>query len=238
MQRYRSRTGGRPLRAFAAFVPLAALLGLGIGGALAQEEAPPSEGLVYRIPVTGVVELGLAPFISRSLDEAAEAGAVAAVLDIDTPGGRVDAAQQIADALGDARIPVYAYVNRRALSAGALIALATDRIYMRPGSSLGAATPVTGEGEKASEKMVSAMRSEFRALAEAAGLDPAGKLLTLSTADAVRIGYAQEVADWDALLATIGATGAAAVDTRPNWAEGIVRFLTHPLVSPFLLSLG
>jgi membrane-bound serine protease (ClpP class) len=257
MQRYRSRIGGRPLRTLAAFVPLAALLGLGIGGALAQEEARPSSaGLVYRIPVTGVVELGLAPFISRSLDEAAEAGAVAAVLDIDTPGGRVDAAQQIADALGDARIPVYAYVNRRALSAGALIALATDRIYMRPGSSLGAATPVTGEGEKASEKMVSAMRSEFRALAEAAGLDPrvaeamvdediaiegldpAGKLLTLSTADAVRIGYAQEVADWDALLATIGATGAAAVDTRPNWAEGIVRFLTHPLVSPFLLSLG
>ena len=170
MQRYRSRTGGRPLRTLAAFVPLAALLGLGIGGALAQEEArPASEGLVYRIPVTGVVELGLAPFISRSLDEAAEAGAVAAVLDIDTPGGRVDAAQQIADALGDARIPVYAYVNRRALSAGALIALATDRIYMRPGSSLGAATPVTGEGEKASEKMVSAMRSEFRALAEEIG---------------------------------------------------------------------
>src|SRR5690606_16098355 len=106
--------------------------------ASAQEPAASEGGAVYRIPVTGVVELGLAPFIARSLDQAEESGALAAVLDIDTPGGRVDAAEQIADAIGDAGIPVYAYVNRRALSAGALIALATDGIYMRPGSSLGA----------------------------------------------------------------------------------------------------
>lgn len=222
----------------------------------AQEAPAPARSEVYRIPVTGVVELGLAPFISRSLDEAARAGAAAAVLDLDTPGGRVDAAQQIADALGDARIPVYAYVNRRALSAGALIALATDGIYMRPASTLGAATPVTGEGEKASEKIVSAMRSEFRSLAAAAGLDPRvaeamvdedieiegvverGKLLTLSTSDAVTLGYAQEVDDWDGLMATLDLGGALAVDTNPNWAELVVRFLTHPVVSPFLLSLG
>src|SRR5690606_25755239 len=151
--------------------------------------------------------------------------------------------------LGDARIPVYAYVNRRALSAGALIALATDVIYMRPASTLGAATPVTGEGEKASEKIVSAMRSEFRSLAAAAGLDPRvaeamvdedieiegvverGKLLTLSTSDAVTLGYAQEVDDWDGLMATLDLGGALAVDTNPNWGELVVRFLTHPVVS-------
>src|SRR5690606_23574121 len=152
-------------------------------------------------------------------------GASAAVLDIDTPGGRVDAAEQIADALEDAGIPVYAYVNRRALSAGALIALATDRIYMRPGSTIGAATPITGEGDRASEKIVSAMRSQFRALAEARGLDPrvaeamvdeaieiegvspAGQLLTLSTSEAVALGYADEVADWDALMAQLQTEG-------------------------------
>src|SRR5690606_36972768 len=111
---------------------------------------PASSAIVYRIPLTGVVEMGLAPFIERSLAEAADAGATAAVLDIDTPGGRVDAAEQIADAIGDAPVPVYAFVNRRALSAGALIALATDGVYMRPGSVLGAATPVTGDGEQAS----------------------------------------------------------------------------------------
>ncbi|NIP82046.1 MAG: nodulation protein NfeD, partial [Gemmatimonadetes bacterium] len=126
-------------------------------------------GAVHRVPVTGVVELGLAPFIERSLEEAAAAGAVAVVLDMDTPGGRVDAAERISDALSDSPVPVYTLVNRRAFSAGALIALSTDRIYMRPGSVIGAATPVDGSGTKAPEKIVSAMRSEMRALAETAG---------------------------------------------------------------------
>ena len=58
---------------------------------------------VYRVPVTGVVELGLAPFIERSIQEAAAAGASALILDMDTPGGRVDAAERISDALADAR---------------------------------------------------------------------------------------------------------------------------------------
>jgi membrane-bound serine protease (ClpP class) len=213
-------------------------------------------GTVYRIPLTGVVEMGLAPFIQRALSEAAAAGAVAAILDIDTPGGRVDAAEQIADAISDSEVPVYAYVNRRALSAGALIALAAEQIYMRPGSTLGAATPVTGDGATASEKIVSAMRSAFRSLAEARGLDPrvaeamvdeeieipgvvdSGKLLTLSTEEAVRLNYAASVEDWNGLLVAIGADGAAVVVMEVNWAERVVRFLTHPLVAPFLLSLG
>jgi len=228
--------------------------------ATAAPEAPAAQDagttVVYRIPFTGVVEMGLAPFVERSLREAREAGAMAAVLDIDTPGGRVDAAERIADAISDAGIPVYAFVNRRAISAGALISLATTRIYMRPGAVLGAATPVTGEGQTAPEKMVSVMRSEFRSLAEARGLDPRiaesmvdpdiavegvvpeGKLLTLSTEDAVRVGYAAEVEDWDALLVAIGAPGAAVVETGTNWAEALVRFLTNPIVAPFLLSLG
>ena len=140
--------------------------------AIASPVAAQEEGYVLRVPVTGVVELGLAPFIERSIEEATAAGALALILDMDTPGGRVDAAQRISDALTDAPIPVYTLVNRRAFSAGALIALSTDRIYMRPGSVIGAATPVDGAGTKASEKIVSAMRSEMRALAESAGLDP------------------------------------------------------------------
>lgn len=236
------------------FAPVATLGALLVTSLAASAQSP--RPTVYRIPVTGTVEMGLAPFIERSLKEAADAGATAAVLDIDTPGGRVDAAEQIADALGDAKIPTYAYVNRRAFSAGALIALATDRVYMRPGAVMGAATPVTGEGQKAPEKIVSAMRSEFRALAEERKLDPRvaeamvdeeieipgvvakGKLLTLSTEEAVRLGYAQPVADWDGLLAAIGAQRAATTETRINWAERIVRFFTNPLVAPFLLSIG
>ncbi|MBT4187879.1 MAG: nodulation protein NfeD, partial [Gemmatimonadales bacterium] len=211
---------------------------------------------VYRVPVTGVIELGVAPYIERALHEAAEMGAVAVVLDIDTPGGRVDAAERISDALADSEVPVYALVNRRAFSAGALIALSTDGVYMRPGSVMGAATPVDGSGQKAPEKIVSAMRSEMRALAEARGLDPQvaaamvdediaiegiveeGKLLTLTTEEAVRTDYAQQIEDLDALLADLGYENATIVTTEVNWAEQIVRFFSHPVVAPFLLSLG
>jgi membrane-bound serine protease (ClpP class) len=233
-------------------IVLAALLAL----AAPTTGAAQGEGTVYRIPVTGTVEMGLAPFVERSLEEAEKAGAAAAVLDIDTPGGRIDAAEQIADALRDARIPTYAYVNRRAFSAGAMIALATDGIFMRPGSVLGAATPVDGGGGKLSEKVVSAMRSEFRALAEARGLDPRvaegmvdetlgapgvaapGQLVSLSTGEAARVGYAREVGDWPGVLAAVGAPGARTVDTQVNWAERTVRFFTNPVVAPFLLTLG
>jgi len=214
-------------------------------------------GLVYRVPVTGTVEMGLAPFVSRALAEAAEAGASAVVLDIDTPGGRIDAAWEIIDAVRDARLPVHAYVNRRALSAGAMIALSADRLYMRPGSTIGAATPVVGDGKRASEKMVSAMRSEFRALAEERGFDPAiaeamvdenvavegiseaGRLLTLTTSEAVELGVATAVVeDWPALVASVGLEGAPVRDVSPNWAERIVRLLTNPMLAPLLLSLG
>ena len=67
--------------------------------------------VVYRIAVTGTVENGLAPYIARALREAEASGAGAAYLDIDTPGGRVDAAERISDAVRRAGIPVYAFVN-------------------------------------------------------------------------------------------------------------------------------
>jgi membrane-bound serine protease (ClpP class) len=148
-------------------------------------------------------------------------------------------------------------VNRRALSAGAMIALSADRLYMRPGSTIGAATPVVGEGQRASEKMVSAMRSEFRALAEERGFDPAiaeamvdenvavegiseaGRLLTLTTTEAVNLGVADaEVEDWPALVGALGLAGAPVREASPNWAEKIVRLLTNPMLAPLLLSLG
>lgn len=211
---------------------------------------------VLIVPVTGVIEMGLAPFVERSLHDARERGAAAVILDLDTPGGRVDAAERIADDVSDSPVPVYALVDRRAFSAGALISLATQRIYMRPGSVIGAATPVDGSGTKAPEKIVSAMRSEMRALAEARGLDPAvaeamvdeqlaipgviekGQLLSLTTSEAVALGYAVEAADLDGLLADVGLTGADVVTMEVNWAERVVRFLSHPVVAPFLLTLG
>jgi membrane-bound serine protease (ClpP class) len=213
--------------------------------------------VVYRIPISGTIEHGLAPFVERAMREAREAGAAAVYLDIDTPGGRIDAAERIADAIRETDIDVFAFVNPRAYSAGALIALASDGIYMRPGGVIGAATPVDASGTKGSEKIVSAMRAEFRALAEEHGVDPRvaeamvdesieipgvvaeGRLLTLSTGEAITLGFARgEVSNEAALLSAVGHSGARVVTPSINWAESLVRFLTNPIVAPLLLSLG
>jgi len=233
---------------------------LAMGTALLVQAAvarPVGAQVVYRLNVHGTIENGLAPYIARGVREANEAGAAAIYLDLDTPGGRIDAAERIADAVRASAIPVYAYVNPRAYSAGAMIALATDGIYMRPGGVLGAATPVDGQGMKLSEKYVSAMRGEFRALAEEQGLDPriaeamvdenlgvagladSGQLVTLSTTEALRVKYARaEVATEADLLTAVDLGGASVEVVAVNWAEQLVRFLTSPLVSPLLLSLG
>jgi membrane-bound serine protease (ClpP class) len=237
-----------------AVVGAAGLLAVSVVGGL-PAQAPAAT--VYRIEVHGTIENGLAPFIARAVREANAAGAAAIYLDLDTPGGRVDAAERIADALEASKVPVYAFVNPRAYSAGALIALATSGIYMRPGAVLGAATPVDGQGTKAPEKYVSAMRGEFRALAESRGLDPRiaeamvdenigvpglvkpGQLLTLSTNEALRVKFAKaEVPSQRELLAQIGVPGATVHTVEINWAEAVVRFLTSPMVSPLLLSIG
>lgn len=235
----------------ALFAALAALAVVAGARPLAAQQT------VYRLDVSGTIDMGLAPYVARAIAEAEAAGASAVLVDLDTPGGRIDAAEQIVDALRATDLPVYAFVNPRAYSAGAMIALAADRIYMTPGAVIGAATPVDGQGNTASEKMVSAMRAEFRALAEARGLDPRiaeamvdprisipdvvdeGELLTLSTSEARQLGYADGVvADESALLDEVGLGGAALTTAETNWAENVVRFLTNPLVAPLLLSLG
>ena len=232
-------------------VPLLAIL-----APIRQVPDGAQDPVVYRIPITGVIDLGLAPYVRRVLGEAAAAGSPAVILDINTPGGRVDAAWEIVDAVQDAELPVYAYVDR-ALSAGAMVALAARAIYVRPGATIGAATPVAGTGEKAPEKVVSAMRSEFRALAEAQGLDPRiaeamvdeeveiegvvekGKLLTLTAEEALELGYAKgEFRTLGELLAALDLSGAEVRVPGENWAESVVRFLTNPIVAPILLSLG
>jgi len=252
---YGRSEGSTPNRLSCAIIALLALIGIVIPYGTSDLYAT-TEGQIVRIPVAGTIELGLAPFIERSLREAEEGGAQAVVLIIDTPGGRLDAAQRIVAALTRSEIPTYAFIDRSAFSAGAMIALATDEIYMAPGSVIGAATPVDGSGEKSPEKIVSAMRAEMRALAQRHQIDPllaeamvdedieipgvieSGKLLTLTSYEATELGIAQEVEGWEQLLAEIGGAQATVLDAQINWAEKIVRFLTHPMVAPLLLSLG
>ena len=240
-------------RAFCATLIALGLLGLLVPAVLGQS----SGGRVYVATIDGTIDLGMVPYVKRVLSAAADEGAEAVLLDINTPGGRLDAALSIKDALLDAEVPVIAYVNREAFSAGALIAISANTIYMDKGGVIGAATPVDQEGESASEKVISAVRSDFRAVAEVRGRDPSiaeamvdesvaidglveeGKLLTMTTSEALQWGYADgEAATIGEALEAEGITGAVLVQVEYSLAERFVRFLTNPVVASLLISLG
>jgi membrane-bound serine protease (ClpP class) len=218
--------------------------------------------IVHVVPIEGIIDLGLAPFLQRVLDEAAATGAAAVVLQIDTFGGRVDAAVRIRDALLRTPVRTIAYVDKRAISAGALIGLSAGTIAMSGGATIGAATPVRvgspgSAAQPVDEKTVSYMRKEFRATAESrdrppliaeAMVDPdvaipdiveKGKLLTLTTEEALKHGLADFRAETlEAVLERSGLAGAQIRRQAPNWAENLVRLLTHPVLSSLLISLG
>jgi len=214
---------------------------------------------VYVIEITQEVDLGLSPYVARVFAEAREKNAAAVVLRINTFGGRVDVATEIKDQVLNSSIPTIAFVDKRAISAGALIALSANKIVMAPGGAIGAATPVYQSGEKAPEKMVSYMRSEMRATAEKNGRDPRlaeamvdenldlddstykkqGQLLTLTTEEALKLGYCDlETASLDDALKQLGYTNVSVVRADMAWPEYLVRFFTNPVVSSILIMLG
>jgi membrane-bound serine protease (ClpP class) len=226
------------------------------------QESKPAAKVVYVAPIEGIIDLGLAPFVRRVLKEAADAGAAVVVLEINTFGGRVDAAVQIRDTLLTAKVPTVAFVNKRAISAGALIALSAEKIVMASGSTIGAATPVPmgqpgAPAQPVEEKTVSYVRKEFRATAEARKRPPLlaeamvdadvaikdvvekGKLLTLTTDEALQHKLADFRADTlERTLQELGLGGAEIRHVSANWAENTVRFLTHPVVSSLLITIG
>jgi membrane-bound serine protease (ClpP class) len=124
---------------------------------------------IYKIPIQGTIDLGLPPFIERTIKEAENSGATAIIFEINTFGGRVDAATQIKDAILGADILTVAFINRRAISAGALISLSCEKIFITGGGLIGAATAVDMSGKKGSEKVISFMREEMASTAEKRG---------------------------------------------------------------------
>lgn len=236
---------------------LAMLLGLlGLLGAARGQGAP----FVAIATIHGEIDLGLAPYVERVIKEAERDGASAVALEIDTLGGRVDAAIVIRDALLGAEVPTLAFVNPRAISAGALIAMAARDVVMAEGATIGAAAPVLAGpqgAQPAGEKATSYVRKEFRATADARGrpgelaeamvdadvevpgVIERGKLLTLTTEEAIALGVADRRADTlEEAIAGMGLPGAELRRAAPNWAEWLVRFLTKPAVSSLLLAVG
>jgi membrane-bound serine protease (ClpP class) len=207
--------------------------------------------------VKGTIDLGLAPYTRRVLQEAEDLHAAGVILHINTPGGLVDAAIQMRDALLDTEVDTIAFIDKEAYSAGALIALASRKIYMTGGAVIGAATPVDPQGQKVGEKYVSAIRKLFRATAEHNGRPPEvaeamvdedvaipdlidkGKLLTLTTQEALQWKVADGRIDTlEALLTQLNVSPASLRRIRPNWAESLVRVLTRPSISALLLFIG
>jgi len=239
---------------------VAAAFAAGAAGGAAADQAPTTgpAGRTIVVPLTGEVDLGVAAFLRRIIADAGPGDLV--ILDIDTFGGRIDAAVQIRDALLGSRAKTAAYVDPRAISAGALIALATDTIVVTHGATIGAATPVQIEGGKmqpVEAKVVSYFRKEMKATAEAKGrrgdlaeamvdasveipgLDGKDTTLTMTTAEALKYGLAAfEATSVDDLCRRLHRALPSVVHTGPNWAERVARFLSTPAVSSILLTLG
>ena len=154
-----------------------------LSGVFAPEHSAASEtraGTVYVIPVEGMIERGLVYVVRRGVRDAINTGADAIIFNMDTPGGRLDATEEIMRIISRLDIPTITYVNPQAISAGAIIALATDRIYMAPRGIIGDAMPIMMSPmggaqempEAIQEKIVSAVSAMIRAAAQEKGHDP------------------------------------------------------------------
>ncbi|HNV29814.1 MAG TPA: NfeD family protein [Cyclobacteriaceae bacterium] len=151
----------------------------------------------------------MARYVKLALEHAERTKAEVIIVDMDTFGGALNDAKEIVDRLMDVKVPLWVFVNSDAASAGALISIACDSIYMAPGATIGAATVVNGTGEAAPDKYQSYMRSIMRSTAEENGRDPriaegmvdenividslkqAGKVITFTTSEAIENGYCE-----------------------------------------------
>lgn len=215
-------------------------------------------GIVYVIPVESTVEKGLSAFINRSISEAEEANAQLIILDIYTPGGVVAAAGDIAKRIVATEIPIVAFVNNQALSAGAFIALNADQIYMTPDAEMGSAGIITQDGNAADKKAQSAWFANMKSAAEQNGRDPLyalamadpdidlpeygaakGEFLTLTASQAVEVKYSEGTfSTLNELLNHLGYKDALVERVEVTFAEKLARFITDPIVVPILLSIG
>ncbi len=178
--------------------------------------------VVYRIPVSGAVQVDLIDLIGSTLQTAeGEPGSVI-VLDIDASGGRMDIAQLIVGDLQQAAVPIYALISQNAWQAAALIALAADSIFVTADASIGAGDSREARRQQLPAAAVRTLRQQFGALAARQGVDAAigeamvdgdvavrgvvrrGELLTLAADAAVDVGLAAgHVVDWDDMLAVL-----------------------------------
>jgi membrane-bound serine protease (ClpP class) len=175
---------------------------------------------------------------------------------MDTYGGQVDMADSIRTRIIRSKIPVYVLIDNNAASAGALISIACDSIYMKPGSTIGAATVVDQSGNVVPDKYQSYMRSKMRATAERRGRNPeiaeamvdpdkyipgiidSGKVLTFTTSEAIKHGFAEgEFNSIEEVLAFQGITNYQIKKYTPTFIDKIIGWLINPAVSGILIMI-
>lgn len=190
----------------------------------------------------------------RAFAEAREWNAEAIILRLNTYGGQVDMADSIRTKLLRSQIPVYVLIENNAASAGALISLACNKIFMQPGSTIGAATVVDQSGKPVPDKYQSYMRSKMRSTAEQRGRNPdiaeamvdpdkvvegissEGKVLTFTTSDAIKHGFCEaELNNVDEVLAFLQIPKAQTKTYKPERVDKIINWLINPAISGVLI---
>lgn len=139
--------------------------------AFVQAAWPAEKKLVYILNIKQEITKATWRQTSQAFAEADSLKADAILIHMNTYGGTVLDADSIRTKILESKIPVYVFIDNNAASAGALISIACDSIYMRPGSSIGAATVVNQTGAAMPDKYQSYMRSTMRSTAEAHGRD-------------------------------------------------------------------
>jgi membrane-bound serine protease (ClpP class) len=193
-------------------------------------------------------------YVDLALQHARTIKADVVVLEMDTYGGILTDAKEIVDKIMDFEKPIWVYINSDAASAGALIAIACDSIYMSPGASIGAATVVSATGEKAPDKYQSYMRSIMRSIAEENGRNPRiaegmvdervvidslkkeGEVLTFSTNEAIKYGFCEaRVNSIEEILQRNGITNYELIKFELSNTEKVIAFFLNPFISGLLI---
>lgn len=212
---------------------------------------------VFVIPVETEIDLSAFHHFKQGERKALESGADLLLVKLNTYGGALDAADSIRTALLRCPLPTVAYVDVNAASAGALIALACDSVYMSPAASMGSATVVNGAGEPMPEKYQSYMSTIMRATAEHHGRKTVGDStvwrrdpaiaasmvnpevsVSLTASQAVDCGYADGIApNLEAVLADLGMAGAEVSYYESTLTDDIMGFLANAAVRAILVML-
>ncbi len=223
--------------------------------AQAQDKVASGKAKVFVMKIRQEINPQVSRYVDIALEKATNTKADYVVVDMNTYGGRVDDADYIRTKLLDFKKPIWVFINKNAASAGALISIACDKIYMQPGATIGAATVVMGGGgEAAPDKYQSYMRGMMRATAktnkrdpriaeamvdqniEIEGISKKGEVITFSTEEAIQHNYCEgKVNTIKELLAKNNVKNYDIVEFKLSQSEKISNLFLNPFISGILL---